>query len=428
MKTILKHPLVFLKVTIFLIFLLILQIILSYSFIYRTSLKEVESSLTQLSLRIEKDLRFVDGKWDTRQYNADPLTPYPNGSSGFLNPLYILTNEGFLIERSQPIKGLLDTSDFKHLIQFKEPQTIDTVTNEKWRIYSKPVVFNGNVIGVIVVSYYIPRDELNIAKVDGKLEESIRIIESALIIKNNEISVSKLDIRNIHYEFSFEVVDRFNNVLANNGRVPTFVDASYFSKSLNEKSVRIITDGKSQEKFIVVSHIMKGGAGEPIGIILAGQSISVISKTLQNVTVFTLLITMGLIIPLLFYMGRMLNSDIALLLTDSGEDTFSKIKKITFDKKNSHILIDDIFIEIPYASNQYYICEALLLHPTKKWEYDELLERIGDFGSESVNTRKVYDAVLAVNKKVGVRLIEYKNKVFTINPSLHSIVQKINSR
>jgi hypothetical protein len=370
----------------------------------------------------------VEGKWDTRQYNADPLTPYLNGSSGFINPLYILTNEGFLIERSQPIKGLLDTSDFKHLIQFKEPQTIDTVTNEKWRIYSKPIVFNGNAIGVIVVSYYVPRDELNIAKVDGKLEESVRIIERALIIKNNEISVSKLDIRNIHYEFSFEVVDRFNNVLANNGRVPTFVDASYFSKSLNEKSVRIVTDGKSQEEFIVVSHIMKGSAGEPIGIILAGQSISVISKTLQNVTVFTLLISIGLIIPLLFYMGHMLNNDIILLLSDTTGNAFSKIKKIVFDKKNSHISIDNAHIEIPYASNQYYICEALLLYPTKKWEYDELLEKIGDSGSENMNTRKVYDAVLAVNKKAGIRLIEYKNKVFTINPSLHSIVQKIDSR
>lgn len=422
MRQVFKQPRLLFKLLSFLIFLLLIQIFLSFAFVHNTSINDVETSLKSLSARIEKDLRFVNGKWDTQLYNADPFTPYPNGSSGFMNPLYIVTNTGFIIERSQPINGFLDTSDFKHLIQFKTPNTIDTLTNEKWRILSKPIENNGKTLGVIVVSYYNPH-EIDTREIDIKLSESISTIENSISIKNSTILISDLDIRNIHYEFSFEVVDQFNNVLINNGRVPTFIDASYFSKELSEKRVRSVFDRKTQEEYLTISTIINNNSGDPVGIVVAGESLKSIHKTLQNFILVSLLITGGLIFPLSLYSIFILRNEIVVFLSSYIEKKQLTIKKIFFDKKRSMLVIDDNQYVIPYASNQYYICHALFSHPTKKWEYDELLEKLGD-SSEQINTRKVYDVTLAINKKVGIKLIDYKFKVFSLNTDFISFVTR----
>lgn len=422
MKLILKHPRTFLKVLSFIMLLFILQLFLSLSVVYRTSMKEIEKSLNNLTVRIEKDLIYKNGKWDTHKYNADPFTPYPNGSSGFINPLYIITNEGFTIERSQPIKGLLDTSDFRHLIKFTVPQTIDTVTNEKWRIYSLPLINNDRTVGLIVVSYYISGDEIFSNGIDRKLQDNAKIIQSLITMKGNEISISNVDIRNIHYEFSFEVVDQYNNVLVNNGRVPTFIDKSYFSKAIGDKRVQVIRDTKTNEDFLIVSRVLRTEVQDVIGVVIAGQSIRAITKTVQNFALLTFLITVIFIVPLLFHMSRMLHPDIVELLSMGRDLKSIQVKDIFFDKKNSRITVDGNIFEIPYASNQFFICDALFSHPTKRWEYDQLLDKLGDIG-DKLNTRKVYDATLAINKRIGIKLIEYQNKVFILNPEYTSKIR-----
>jgi len=412
------------KLYIFVLFIFLLQILLSYIFVYNSSLNQVETQLKELTMRIDKDLKFNGDTWNTSLYNSDPLTPYPNGSSGFLNPLYIITKEGFIIERSSPISGLLDTSDFKHLLQFQTPQTINTVTNEAWRILSQPIVRSGKTLGVIVVSYYNPR-AAETTVIDRKMQENISLISSHLSFDNKQINTSQLDIRNIHYEFSFEVVDVYNNVLINNGRVPTYVDVSYFSKELRNKQKRIVTDEKLKQQYFVVSRTISNNVGEPVAIIVAGQSIHAITKTLQTFSLVDLIVSAFLIIPLLFYLVYNMKSEFIALISSNQLSSEKKIKSLFFDKKKSQVHIDQTIFDIPYSSNQYYICEALFLHPTKKWEYDELLEKIGDTDSETINIRKVYDAVLAINRKTNIHLIEYKNKVFSLNSNLLTALRKI---
>lgn len=412
------------KLYLFVLFIFLLQIILSYVFVYKASLTQIETRLRVLSERIQKDLQFNGNTWDTSRYNSDPLTPYPNGSSGFLNPLYIITKEGFIIERSSPIHGLLDASDFKHLIQFQTPQTIDTITNEKWRVLSKPIESNGTTLGVVVVSYYNP-SEGGTSLIDRKMRENIGFITSQLYVKNNKISTNKLDIRNIHYEFSFEVVDIYNNVLINNGRVPTFIDTSYFAQEVEAHPHRLVYDTKTGAQYVVVSSVIKNNKSEAQGLIVAGEPVQSLFLLLQNYVLFAIILSSICIIPLLVYVAHIFRIDIVSLLADKlARNDITQIRNISFNKKGSYLEINGRKYEIPYASNQYYICEAVFSAPQKKWEHDELLEKLGDHIDEDMNSRKVYDAVLAINKKSGYKIIEYKNKVFMVNPILHNTLSK----
>jgi DNA-binding response OmpR family regulator len=83
--------------------------------------------------------------------------------------------------------------------------------------------------------------------------------------------------------------------------------------------------------------------------------------------------------------------------------------------------MNEQIIQIPYASNQYYIMTALFSNPKKRWEQDEILEKFGEVESEE-GWRKVYDAHLAINRKVGFKLIDYRDKLFRINPEYLSAI------
>lgn len=407
---------------IFVTFIFLFQIIVSYVFVYKASIQNVERGLETMIDRIDKDLSYVNGKWNTTLYNADPLTPYPNGSSGFANPLYIITSEGFIIERSQPIRGFLDTSDFDHLNAFKTPQTINTVTNESWRVLSQPVTDGTSVLGVVMLSYYNPQQG-RMEEIDQKMKDSLKSIIQSLQVKNHKISTQGIDIRNIHYEYSFEIVDKYNNVLLNNGRVPTYIDPSYFAKEIESEKKRTIIDAKTGKEYLIISKILTSNK-LPIGLIIAGEPIDALNSTLKKYVYFSsalgLLVTVPLVIYTMFIMRKFARKS----EEDEGDGTkIHLIKKIQFDKKASVLWINEKEYPIPYASYQYYICAALILQPNRQWEYDQLLEVLGDFG-EKINTRKVYDAVHAINKRINFRLIEYRNKTFSINTQIKDFVVK----
>lgn len=407
---------------IFVTFIFFFQIIVSYVFVYKTSIQSVEKGLEIMIERVEKDLSYINGRWDTTLYNADPLTPHPNGSSGFANPLYIITSEGFIIERSQPIRGFLDTSDFNHLITFQTPQTINTVTNESWRVLSQPIVDGTSTVGVVILSYYNPQQG-RIEEIDQKMKESVQSIIQSLQVKNHKIDTHRIDIRNIHYEYSFEIVDKYNNVLLNNGRVPTYIDPSYFAKEIESKKKRTIVDAKTGQEFFIVSKTLASN-NLPIGLIIAGEPIDALNSILQKYIYFSALLGLLVTIPLMIYTVFVMRKFAR--KTEEGEDNntnINSIKKIQFDKKASVLWIDERQYPIPYASYQYYICLALLLQPNRQWEYDQLLEVLGDFG-EKINTRKVYDAVHAINKRINFRLIEYKNKTFSVNSLIRNSISK----
>lgn len=411
------------KLYFFVFFLFLFHILLGFIFVYQTSIRSVERKLNTLTGRIEKDLRYTNGKWDMTLYTADPMTPYPNGSSGFTNPLYIITDNGFVIERSQPIRGVLDTSDFEHLIRFEKPMTLDTNTNEKWRVYSEKIIDNESVLGVIVVSYYNPKSD-EVESIDIHLQETAKEIRKSIITTNGQINTGGVDIRNIHYEFSFEVVDRYNKVLLNNGRVPTFIDPSYFDHAIKQAQNRIVKDQLDDQPFILNTRILSFH-NKPIAVIVAGESVSGLYLILKNFLIFSVVMSLILVVPLVFYTFMMLRNEFTKLFSKQATQNIfdEKLSTIQFDKKQSSIILNKTVFPIPFASNQFYVCEAIFAYPHKKWEYDELLSKMGE-NIDEASTRKVYDATIAINKRVGIKLIKYKSKVFYMNPEYISLLKK----
>lgn len=409
-----------LTLLVFLLFLL--HIIFSYIYIRTISLSEIQEKLTQFNNRIDNDLVFKENSWDISKYNADIFTPYPNGSSGFSKPLYIITTDGFIIERTNPITGLLNTSDFKHLLQFNKPTTIHTISNEKWRVFSLPLEYKNRTIGVILLAYYKTQNN-DLEVIDQKLITNADYIRNSLIIKpSGVIDYSGLDIRNIHYEYSFEIVDSFNNVIVNNGRVPTYIDPSYLKRFTQNPVMEIVSDEITNEKYQLVSKVIEREKN-PVGIIVSAETIQPLEQMLSKFVLFSLIIAILLIGPFGFYIIYKIVSIIALNSRDSNSIDLWKIKSISFDIKSGKITVNKTVIEIPYASNQYYLCERVFNNPKKYWESDELLEKMGEIDGVG-SSRKIYDAMIALHKRIGFKLVEYKDKTYRMNQHLLSVIRK----
>ncbi len=410
------------KISCLFLFVFLFQVLLSYIVIQQTALADVKHFLETLNERVRHDLRYENGKWDTAAYNSDPFTAYPNSSSAY--PLYIVTSDGFVIERSKPIHGLLDASDYKHLMNFQTPQMINTITNEQWRVFSEPILRNGQTYGVILVSSYNP-DPTQLEKLDQQLRESAQRLNSTIEIKNGELDTSKIDVRNIHYSVSFEVVSRFNKVLANDGRTPSFIDTSYVADQLNKSPYNNVEDTLSEEEFLTYTQPILDSNKQVVGIVVVGRSTQSLERTLQTYLLSSLGVGVLLTIPLSLVLIFLLKDELQIVLAaqEQEQEAANQPRAIRFDKKASAILVNDKKYEIAYASNQYYICKALFSNPKKRWEQDELLEAMGeDFASE--NSRTVYDASLAINRKVELKLIMYQDKTYFINPHLVDLVKQ----
>jgi len=403
------------KAFLYIFFIICFQTILSYTLVYELTVSKLKSDLAGYARRVEQDLNFNNGKWDLSHYLADPLTPHPTGSSGFIRPLYIASTEGFVIERSNPISGLLDASDMKHLLQFQTIQTLTTVTNEKWRVLSKPVILNNTTIGVITASYFSP-DPNNLAQIDTKLFTTLENVNMLLKIdpRTGLIDPGAVDIRRINYDVSFEVVNRYNKTLINNGRTPSFIDTSYLIDEIGNKPYTVLADKRTGEPFLIHRLIMLSN-NQPIGLIVTADSMKNVFSLLNTYLLISVLSTLGIIVPLGYITLKTFEREIT---GDKGPS----IKSIDFDKKKSTLTIDATTIQIPYASNQYYILDALFSNSRKRWENDELLEKLGE--EEMGNSRVVYDAMIAVNKKANIKLIDYQDRTYKINPSYLKQLQK----
>lgn len=418
----------FVNLSVFVCFFVLfcfLQLGISYLYIHDSFVKTIETSLVSLNDRVHLDLQFKNGTWDISRYNSDPYTAYPNTSSPF--PLYVVTTDGFVIERSHPITSLLDTSDFNQLLKDQTPRSIKTTTNEEWRVYAKPIARDGKTYGVVAVSFYAPAPEM-IEQIDQQLRDNADRIDEQLQIQHNEIDTSKLDIRNTHYNISFEIVSNFNKVLANEGRTPTFIDKSYVKNELNSLGTRIVQDSSSHEEFLVYSQPFLDQTNTPVGVVVVGKSLSSITTVLKQFLFFMAMLDLFGFLPVfavIFYVWlRKSSSAQAALIAQaqaqpqSDPSELSYIpKSMSFDKKRSILKIDETTIPIPYASNQYELCVAVFSDPQKNWEADELLEQFGENPTKEA-VRKVYDAMLAVNKKAGLKLIVYLDKRYSIHPKL----------
>lgn len=415
--------LILFNIFVFIATLLSFQLGMGYLVIQQTTLKSLRKDLNKLSERVKSDIVITGDSWNTEKYLSDPYTPYPNGSSGYLHPLYIISDKGFVVERNMPINGLLDSSDFKHLSLFETPQFVSGETNEKWRVLSKRIMKDNITVGIIFVSSYNPSIN-DIDGVDKILSESIDKIIGKIKFKGNQIDVSNIDTRDISYNISYEVVTVFNKVLINNGRTPSFIDTSYIHSEL-QNDERTIKDKITNEAHLIKTSVLINDRNEVKGVLVAALSLSELNSILNNYLYFTLIIDLLLIIPLTITSYLFLKPRVRNILKHYSDvnDHESIPKTLIFDHTESYIQIDDKKISIPYASNQYYLCKSLFAYPQKRWERDELLEKMGEDTSEG-NSRKIYDAVLAINKKTNLKLITYKNKTYRLNSHFISSIKK----
>ncbi len=368
------------------------------------SLVNTNQKLQFTAQRIQEDITYQDGTWDTSSYNGDPIL---SGTS----VIYILASDGFVIERWKPISGYLDASDFKHLLEFKEVQTIKTVSNQEWRILSVPIHNNGEMVGVVTVSSYHPLPEV-LPTFDQQLREAANALLEHVEISQNDIALTGFDQRTFPYYISFQIVNKFNTIVAKGNntnsidRLPNFIDPSYVSTQLQRFPLAFVRDQKNGDIFFLLSNPLQDESGQTKGIIVVGENLAFLLQ------------------PFAAYFGIVVLV-VSILVTQQNLTTWyrrshSKIKtmKMSFNEKTSILSINDSEIPIPYASNQYFLTQAVLSRPKKRWEVDELLERLGEDPRQN-SWRKIYDAMNQVNKKaypvLGKKLILLEEKTYRLN-------------
>lgn len=410
----------------------IAQLTLSFLVMRYLTLNQTQQDLTEFTERVTQGLTYNNGRWDTSRYTADPETPHPSGSSGFSTPLYIISADGFVIERNAPIEGFLDSSDFSHLMDFQEAQTISLVTNEQWRLLARPVTYNGKTIGVIVGALYHP--ERFIPAVAGsKIINTIDYLESKIDISTGVIKADRVDLRGIDYDISFEIVNNFNKVVLNNGRMPTYIDKSYIYQELEDvNEVRTIKDPVKNISYMVVKQIIYDNQQNPVGIVFAGKSIGFLNTTILKSLPYIGSLIVLTILLVIYLLRKWFQQSIEQIL--GFYDNIKKEKPlpshIEFNKKEGKLIIDNSEVDIPLDSNQYYLCKTLFSNIRKRWEFDEILEQFGE-NAVNENWRKVYDTMNIINKKASpflpIKLIELREKTYFINPDLQSVVKTLHS-
>lgn len=374
------------------------------------SLFQTNQILSHIIQRVQEDVKLQDGKWDTSLYNADPQLPG-------VAPLYILASDGYVIERWKPITGFLDASDFKHLLSFTTIQTIQTGTNQDWRIFSRPIEKDGIKLGVITVSYFHPTTQ-DLSNIDKELLFAAETISNQITIEQETIFVREFDPRNIPFQISYQIVNSYNKIIlkSNNSnsidRLPNFIDPSYIAEQLRAPSFKLFKDQKNNEFFLLKSSALLNESGHTIGVIVAGVSID---KMID-------LIIMYLLIMSLF--GFMIIPTVTVFRycqTQRQQHKKNDLFSLSFDKKNSIIFINDKKIPIAFATNQYYLCKSIFDNPNKRWEADELIDKFGEESHQN-SWRKVYDAMNLINKKVASelnqKLIVLDSKTYRLNPNL----------
>lgn len=417
----------FSKITVILSLLFLFFLSINYYYISWISKERIKNTLLKNLEHIGSDLKYQKGKWDTSFYFQDSTTAVDK-------PLYILTKEGFVIERMNPITGFLDTAQFNYSNSFNQPQTITTPANTTWRVVSKPVLRNEATIAAIMTAYFDPNPQI-LSDIDEELISTAKKIDNLIELKNNKIYSQRVEPKIIPYSIYYEVVDQFNRVLAEDGGPPTFIDRSFVAKELLSSTPREIKNDQTGEPFLILSKPILDSKKNPIGVIVAGESLKDLNAILIGQRNFslvsgsaTLILTFLLLLKIFGQdLKKMLEAKINEALTETNKTKFINPKRIAFDKKYSCIVLDEETIPIEYGSKQFDLCKTLFSSPQKRFEHDELLER-NKLSDEEIGKRTFYDAVLRINNKIepilGVKLIIYKDKTYHINSNLLSKIKK----
>ncbi len=401
------------KIIIFFTVLFCIQVSINYFWIRYTNLQQISEDISWLNNRIASDLKYVDGKWDTSIYSADPLTPHPDGTGGFPDPIYIISLDGFVIERNALIHGLLDSGSLQFVSQFDSPQTVSGSTFEQRRVLSRHITKNNKNIGIVTVSRVIQGSE-KLTDIDLILQQNLNEIISKIQFKENTIDVSLIEVQAVDYNIAFEIIDQYNKVLLSNGRVPTYIDQSYIKEQLNAPSKTIVKDNITNEEFLIQTKVLRDSNNEEIGIIVHGKSLQVLKKILSTYVISTALTYFVILVPLSIITFYLLRREIKTLLTNNHDSP----SLIEFNEHKCLITIDDDTISLEQDSHQFLLCEILFSNINKSFSEDFLLKKL-----ETDNWRSLYDASLSINKKAKLRLIIHEKKSYRINPSYINVIK-----
>ncbi len=390
----------------FIWFLLIFSFLLLFYSIYK-----LNADLQKTAARIIEDLEYNNGKWD--------VTPYVNERERFSNDIvYIFNQDGFVIERNNTIKGFLDYSDYRFNSSFKKPQTIVSATGERWRLLSKTIEKNSIIKGAVLVGYRQPEtgNQLNN---DLLLEQSLEKIMQSVTVEDNEIKIINLEQRNISSKINYQITNKNNQSLLLEGRVPTFIDSSYVSKYLEQRYEFINTP----PDFYFLKTFPLETEERIFGLLIIGKNLSDNALLIVSFGLIVLSASTRLAILLknFFLQNKKLDKSKKKQKENNNDDQ-NKDKHFSFDAENSRLYYGNEFLEIPYDSNQYYVCKALFSQKDRRWEYDQLIEVvIGKSESLEVKKhwRKIYDAVRIINQKAEEKFakepIIFESKTFKVN-------------
>lgn len=409
------------KITLLLFVIFIIYLIFNYLYLSNASREDVSKKLSYIYTPILNDLKYNNGKWNTELYIDDSDIPYDN-------PIYVYTVDGFLIDRANIINGFLDKSDFVFAYNFKKPQNYISIINENWRLFSKSIIYQGDLKGTVLVGYFEPKNyEQNGLDVD--LKDGADEISNTLVYQNGILGTN-LKNRDIKFGGSYEIVDRHNNLVKGQGGLPSYIDPKLLNSILINKEFTIY-DKKTNDQFTLIAKpiIAKNNR---VGIVIVGISTTLVHSTLIKEFIFSIISAIIAIfifaILCIYPLRREIEKKIKKEIQEVLEPEPIKLETISFDLENSLILInEDIKIGIPYDSASYYLCKIFFHSKRKQWELGTLLKAIGEEITDD-NWRKVYDPVRKLNEKVrekvGLDLVTMvSNKFYKINPQLSPTIQ-----
>lgn len=411
----------FLTIILIIAIVFALFITANYLSLYQKAYTYTENNLKQLSQALDKDFEIKDGKLNSIAYYQDTSLPYDN-------TIYIITKDGFVIERSKHFTGLLDAADSSYALSFQQPQTIDGRGNEKWRMISKKIIRNNNDEGVILVAYNEPN--LAILKdIDNTLIEDMNKVDSMIAIREGQLDISNINSRKIKYSTYYQVIDKYNHLLIDEGAPPSYIDKSYIADYIGKEKVFSKKDILTGETYLFyLQPLLKNE-----GFILVGKSIqdfqTVITTQRQFIIITSFLLLFIILIliialrkELTTLVSRRVNETIKIISTP----TYINPKRITLDIQNGILSFDDKEIQIEYGSRQSEFCFTLMSTPTKRWEQDEIVDKL--MLHDDVHDRTFYDLRTKINRKVfpiiGKDFISYNRGRYFINSELASLILK----
>jgi len=377
--------------------------------------------------RVESDQIYKDNRWDTTGYVNDDQMPTSSG------PLYIITSDGFVIERYSAINGFLDTSRFEYALSFTTPQTITTPANEVWRMYSKPITKNNVTVGTVIVGYYQPDSEAT-QNIDKQLVTGANQLVSEITVDNNsQINVQNIDSRSISVFLSYGIVDQFNKSLESSGPPPGYIDRVDGGILANYQSGKMesVKDSKTGELFQIYMKPITDSTGKVAGYIVAASSLKQVNQVLRYQLIFTGIAGGTIAVLTILLLAYLLRHELAKM----AEEIKGRLQKglslpggksgLIFDPDKSIIRFEDKTIKVPYDSLQYEICKVLFSKPQKRWELDEIMDKMGEEYSDEMPKkvwRKFYDAVRLLNEKskqdLGANIIIAESKTFRVNAQI----------